>query len=84
MAVREVVKNLLLAPDKTFNLFSVHSLSYGELSCDHTTQQIARLETLAVFPLILDFRGCGSDCKISTDYLIQRPKAFRIDHVSSY
>lgn len=35
------------------------------------------------FPLILDFRGCGSDCKISTDYLIQRSKALRIDHLSS-
>lgn len=36
-----------------------------------------------VFPLILDFRGCGSDYKISTNYLIQRSKALRIDHLSS-
>lgn len=37
-----------MAPNGIVNLFSVRSLfSYGELSCEHTTEQIAGLEALA-------------------------------------
>ena len=42
-----------------------------------TTQQITGLESLAVFPLILDFRGCDSGHETFTSDLIR-------DHPSSW